>query len=302
MERRDVPRRLLALVLPLLLLTACGGKSEPAPAPVAASASAPASLAPSTAPGTPERRTVSVGGTARPYLLVRPPAGAAVLGAVLVLHAQNQTMSQAQSTYGLAHLPGRGQLVAYLGGYKGSWNSGGCCGAAKAEGVDDLGYLRAVLADLRPQLPAGRPASLMGYSSGAMLAYAAVCHADLGLRLVLSVSGTRSSGCSTAALPYRFVELHGARDATIPLDPPARKSSLLGIVPVPARPATVTLAKAAGCTRTVDGGAQRTDHGGCRGGGVVRLLVKPGVGHSYSDLGAPVVLTRALEEVGQTTP
>ncbi|MCW2778585.1 MAG: LpqP protein [Frankiales bacterium] len=280
--------RLLALLLSPLLLLACA-------APAAPRAVRPAD-------GTPERRTVTVGSTARPYLLVRPPAGAQVLGAVLVLHAQNQTMGAAQQSYGLGHLPGRGQLVAYLGGYRGSWNSGGCCGAARKEGLDDLGYLKAVLADLRTQLPADRPASLVAYSSGAMLAYAAVCHADLGLRLVLSVSGTRSSGCSSAHLPYRFVELHGAKDATIPLDPPSHYASVLGITPVPARPATRTLAAAAGCTRTVPHGATRTDDGGCRGGGVVRLLVRADAGHSYADLDAPVVLTRALEEVGQTTP
>ena len=272
--------RLLALPL---LLTGCVATTTPA--------------LETAAPPAPVRRSVQVGDTSRPYLLAA--TGGTPNGAVLVLHAQNQTMGAAQQSYRLDHLPQRGQLVAYLGGYRGSWNSGGCCGAAKAEGKDDLGYLKAVLADLRRQLPAGRPASLLGYSSGGMMAYAATCHADLGLRLVLSVSGTRSSGCTRAALPYRFVELHGARDTTIPLDPPSRYTTVLGVTPVPARPATRTLASAAGCTYVRDGGTARTDSGGCRGGGVVRLLVKAGVGHSYADLGAPVVLTRALEEVGQ---
>lgn len=290
-----MPRRLLVLVLLPLLLLGCSSAAR-GPAVLGA-----ASASPSPASAGPERRLVRVGTTERPYLLVRPPAGAPVLGAVLVLHAQNQTMGQAAQTYGLGHLPPRGQLVAYLGGYRGSWNSGTCCGAARAQGVDDLGYLRAVLADVRRALPAGRPSSLMGYSSGAMLAYSAVCHADLGLRLVLSASGTRASGCTSPALPYRFVELHGARDATIPLDPPSHRSTVLGMIPLPARPAVVSLARAAGCTRTVTG-AGRTDFGGCRGGGVVRLLVRAGAGHGYPGLGAPAVLTRALEEVGQMTP
>lgn len=285
-----VKTRLLPLLLLPLVLVACASSGPAAPPETAVQAQAASST---------ERRTVPVGTTARPYLLARPPAGQQVLGAVLVLHAQNQTMGQAQQSYGLAHLPQRGQLVAYLGGHRGSWNSGGCCGAARAEGVDDLGYLKAVLQDVQAQLPPGRPASLMGYSTGGMMAYAAVCHSDLPLRLVLSVSGTRSSGCTSARLPFRFVELHGAKDTTIPLDPPSRYSTVLRMVPVPARPATRTLAQAARCTYVRDGGAARTDHGGCRGGGVVRLLVKPGVGHSYKDLGAPVVLTRALEEVGQ---
>ncbi|MCW2607596.1 MAG: polyhydroxybutyrate depolymerase [Frankiales bacterium] len=274
-----MPRLLVLLLAPLLLLGA-----------LPATPASPAEPA--------ERRTVTVGSVSRPYLLARPPAGTAVQGAVLVAHAQNQTMGQALKSYRLEHLPVRGQLVAYLGGYAGSWNSGGCCGRARAERVDDLGYLSAVLADLRAQMPAGLPASMLGYSSGAMLAYAAVCHAQLGLRLVVSVAGTRSSGCTSASLPYRFVELHGARDTTIALDPPGRYASVLGTTAIPARPATRTLAQAAGCTRTIVG-TNRTDDGGCRGGGVVRLLVAPTVGHSYEQLRAPYVLTRALEEVGQ---
>ena len=279
-------RLLGLLVLPLLLT------GLPAPAPAEA---APAAAA--AAPPAPVRRDVVVAGTPRPYLLARP--GGTPRGAVLVLHAQNQTMGRAEQTYGLRHLPQRGQLVAYLGGYGGSWNSGGCCGRARAEGKDDVGYLKAVLADVQALMPAGAPVSLLGYSSGAMMAYTAVCHARLPLRLVVSVSGTRSAGCSAARLPYRFVELHGGRDTTIPLDPPARRSSVLGMTPIPTRPAVRTLVQASGCTRRVDGGVRRTDWGGCRGGGVVRLLVQPAVGHQYSDLRAPFVLTRALEEVGQ---
>ncbi len=238
-----------------------------------------------------------VGSTVRPYLLVRPPAGTRVQGAVLVVHAQNQTMGVALDSYALEHLPVRGQLVAYLGGYAGSWNSGGCCGRARSERVDDLGYLQAVLVDVRAQLPDGLPASLFAYSSGAMLAYSAVCHARLGLRLVVSIAGTRSSGCTTATLPLRFIEVHGGLDSTIALDPPGRYAPVLGITALPTRPATEVLAQAAGCTRTVVR-TDRTDHGGCRGG-VVRLLVAPKVGHSYQALRATYVLTRALEEVGQ---
>lgn len=248
----------------------------------------------------PERRLVSVGGAERPYLLVRP-AGR-VLGAVMVAHGQNQTMGQAQQSYGLGFLSQRGQLVAYLGGYRGSWNAGTCCGAARAEGRDDIGYVRAVMADLATLLPAGRPTALLGVSSGAMLAYTVVCHGRLDLRLVLSVSGTRAAGCpsSSVRLPYRFLELHGSRDTTIPLNPPSRRSALLGMAPIPTRPAVDTLVSAAQCPRRVPHGAARTDWGGCAGGGVVRLLVKP-VGHSYADLGPPVVLARALEEIGATS-
>ncbi len=150
-------------------------------------------------------------------------------------------------------------------------------------------------------LPEGRPAALMGVSSGAMLAYSVVCHARLDLKLVLAVSGTRAAGCSASGArpPYRFLELHGSRDTTIPLDPPSGHSRLLGMTPIPTRPAVDTLVSAAGCTRRVPHGASRTDWGGCAGGGVVRLLVKP-VGHSYTDLDADVVLARALEEIGAT--
>ncbi len=127
---------LFLLLAALLLPTAASAATTPSPG----------SSLTAKAVSAPERRTVVVGDVSRPYLLVRP-AGQ-VLGAVLVAHGQNQTMGQAQQTYGLDYLPSRGQLVAYLGGYKGSWNAGTCCGAARAEGRDDLGYVRAVLADV----------------------------------------------------------------------------------------------------------------------------------------------------------
>lgn len=282
----------LATVLALL--------AAPSAASAATMPSAGGTLAALSTPANgPERRTVTVGDVERPYLLVRP-AGR-VLGAVLVAHAQNQTMGQAQQSYGLGYLRERGQLVAYLGGYKGSWNAGTCCGAARAEGRDDIGYVRAVQADLRELLPEGRPTTLVGVSSGAMLAWTVVCHGRLDLKLVLSVSGTRAASCSSSSVrpPYRFLELHGSRDTTIPLRPPSRHSRLLGMTPLPTRPALDTLVSAAGCTRRVPHGTARTDWGGCRGGGVVRLLVER-AGHSYGDLRAPVVLARALEEIGAT--
>ena len=133
-----------------------------------------------------------------------------------------------------------------------------------------------------------------------MLAYAAVCHADLGLRLVVSVSGTRSAGCSRARLPFRFVELHGAADATIPLDPPSRRSDRPRHHAGAGPPGHPHARARRGLHAHRRHGAARTDSGGCRGGGVVRLLVKAGAGHGYAGLGAPAVLTRALEEVGQT--
>lgn len=298
-------RRTTALLaLGALALTACATATPPLPPASGASGTGapPAVVAPQAASAVspaPERRTVDVDGRTRPYLLDRPPVGDRVLGAVLVAHAQNQTMGAARDSYRLEHLPRRGQLVAYLGGYRGSWNSGGCCGAPRAEGVDDLGYVREVFADLQSLLPRGATTAFYGYSTGGMLAYSVVCHADLPLKLVVSVSGTRSAGCGERArLPYRFIELHGGRDTTIPLDPPARFVKVMGITPKPTRPATRLLAEVSGCTRTVRR-THRTDDGGCRAGGVVRLLERPQSGHQYSDLDGPFVLTRALEEVGQ---
>ena len=43
---------------------------------------------------------------------------------------------------------GRGFIVAYPNGIENSWNAGLCCGAAVSEGIDDVGFARAVIDDL----------------------------------------------------------------------------------------------------------------------------------------------------------
>lgn len=78
-----------------------------------------------------------------------------------------------------------GFVVAFPNGYSklpggkfATWNAGGCCGDARDRQVDDVGFLRAVVAQLSARLPLD-PSRIyaIGMSNGGMMAYRLACEA-----------------------------------------------------------------------------------------------------------------------------
>jgi polyhydroxybutyrate depolymerase len=69
---------------------------------------------------------------------------------------------------------GLAELV-YPAGFDESWNAGGCCGKAAAANVDDVAFLKALVARVDPGHK--RPIYVVGYSNGGRLAYRIACSA-----------------------------------------------------------------------------------------------------------------------------
>jgi poly(3-hydroxybutyrate) depolymerase len=105
-----------------------------------------------------------------------------------------------------------GVLVAYPEGVSYSFNAGLCCGPAVPGDVDDVGFLAAVVTDLKAH-GAGRVAAV-GFSVGGMMAYRLACERPELVDTVGSMSGTleipRCDG------PIRALELHGLKDNNVP--------------------------------------------------------------------------------------
>src|SRR5690606_16542897 len=72
-----------------------------------------------------------------------------------------------------------------------TWNAGHCCGRARDENVDDVGFLKAVIADLggRLRIDATR-VHAAGMSNGGMMAYRLACEAADVFRGIAAVAGT----------------------------------------------------------------------------------------------------------------
>ena len=96
-----------------------------------------------------------------------------------------------------------------------TWNAGICCGKARDDNVDDVGFVRAVLADVRTRLHIDNSRIFAtGMSNGGMLSYRLACEMADTFKAIASVAGTDGTGTGTGchpAQPIAVLHIH-ARD------------------------------------------------------------------------------------------
>jgi polyhydroxybutyrate depolymerase len=121
-------------------------------------------------------RTLVAGGLRRKELVVAPSSrrpGTPPLPLYVVLHGSDATPAFEERRTGFYALAGEGRAVlVYPAGVGQSWNAGGgCCGLAAARGINDVAFVRAVVADAIAHLGVDRHrVYLVGYSNGGKLA------------------------------------------------------------------------------------------------------------------------------------
>jgi polyhydroxybutyrate depolymerase len=111
-----------------------------------------------------------------------------------------------------------------LGGNLLAWNAaGGCCGQPAVSGVDDLGYIESVAAQLvtRFHLDPGR-LFLMGHSNGAMMGQLLICKSNTFSAAVaisgpLNLASGPCQGASSGASRKRILAIHGSADQNVPV-------------------------------------------------------------------------------------
>jgi polyhydroxybutyrate depolymerase len=136
---------------------------------------------------------------------------------VVVLHGAGGSGSQVESDLGWDALADRqGFVVAYPDGLEGTWNGGGCCGQARSRGVDDLGFLGSLVGRIAAE-DATDPHRVyaVGFSNGAILAYAWACGRPGELAGIGPVAGAVLVPCAAPA-PLTVVAVHGSADDRVP--------------------------------------------------------------------------------------
>lgn len=201
--------------------------------------------------------------------------------------------------YGLNRQADRsGFIVAYPNGFSrlpggrfATWNAGGCCGAARDRGSDDVGFIRAVVASVRERI-AVDPDRIFatGMSNGGMLAHRLACDAADLFRAVAAVAGTDATRRCTPVRPVSVLHIH-ARDDTHVLfnggagpDAFRDREAVMDFVSVPE-----TIARWAQRNRCsgpprrllTRPGASCDEQAVCAGGSRVRLCVTDTGGHSW---------------------
>lgn len=260
---------------------------------VATACSSSPSAAPDTRTWDPAVRTIAleVDGRDRSYVL-RPavglPAGepAAV---VVVLHQEGGTPEGVEQETALADLRERGATLVYPAGIDRSWSAGACCGTPRDEGVDDLAFVDALLADVAEQGPVDPDrTALVGYSSGGMLAYRYVCGRPGRLAAAVVVSGSLESPCQGSVTAPDVLAIHGRLDGTVGFTEPVFITAL-GLAPRPAVDTLDILTRSADCAAsprtTALTGAEQSLWQECRGGDVEAVTVSE-AGHGWGGLDA----------------
>jgi polyhydroxybutyrate depolymerase len=94
-----------------------------------------------------------------------------------------------------------------------TWNAGECCAQARDENVDDVGFLRAVVADVqrRARIAPARVYAI-GMSNGAMMSYRLACEAADIFRGIMAVAGTDNTRRCEPSRPVPVLHIHARND------------------------------------------------------------------------------------------
>jgi polyhydroxybutyrate depolymerase len=179
----------------------------------------------------------------RPYQLHVPAAALTATGVPLVvqLHGRGIDAVQFDRWTGFRAMADEsGFVLALPSAVAEIWNDGRY---PAREGIDDVGYLLAVIDDIGARLPVDpRRVFVVGMSNGAAMAGRLACEASDRIAAVAQVAGTIGLGLVDACRrgrPVPILQIHGASDSTAPYAGGNRRGILTRLMMIrnPAGPA-----------------------------------------------------------------
>jgi polyhydroxybutyrate depolymerase len=198
-----------------VLLSGCGRLAE------RRAARAPATLSPGDT-----TRTLIHAGRERSYIVYVPPGydPARATPVVLVFHGGGGHAENARMMTGFdAVADAAGFIVVYPNGTGRlpdrllTWNGGRCCGYALEQNVDDVGFVRALLADLGTVVNVdARRIYAAGMSNGAIMSYRLACELADVIAAIGPVAATQNLDACTPARPVPVLHIHGDADKHAP--------------------------------------------------------------------------------------
>ena len=137
---------------------------------------------------------IKVGGHDRSYRLYEPAGIPASAALVVVLHGYSGSARQVERDYQWDGLADSDKfVVAYPDGLGRAWNVDGetCCGRPGREGVDDVAFIGAAVADIAKNVGTN-PAKVYvtGMSNGGIMSYTLACTTDI-FAAIGPVAGTQ---------------------------------------------------------------------------------------------------------------
>jgi len=171
-------------------------------------------------------------GTTRSYELHVPPSydGTTPFPLVLNFHGLTSNAGQQRLFSDMDRTADDNDfVVAYPNGLDSSWNAGACCGQSAVDGVDDVGFARAVIDDLgkRGCFDLERVYAT-GMSNGGFMSHRLGCEASdviAAIAPVAGVLGLAVEDCDPQR-PVPVIHFHGTEDNLVPYDGGGLASSI----------------------------------------------------------------------------
>lgn len=235
-------------------------------------------------------------GVDRSYRLYVPAGGGNQPRPLIVaMHGGFGTSKNMEELTGLDLVGGSaGFVIAYPQGVGRSWNAGSCCNPSMKKGIDDVGFLRAMIADIarRTAIDSKRVYGT-GFSNGAMMVHRVSCEApDLFKAIAAASGGIMVPNCSATKKGIATLLIQGRADPRIPWD----GGNFEGNYRPPVREIFTRLASRNQCaaqeSNQQDGSANCVTRRSCAGGAEVKLCGIEGMGHQWA--GAKELLPRLL--------
>jgi polyhydroxybutyrate depolymerase len=110
-----------------------------------------------------------------------------------------------------------GFVVVYPSGLSNSFNAGSCCGTSASRDVDDIGFTRAIVADVSDRVCIDpRRVYATGFSNGGYMAHYLACHASDLFAAVAPVSGAIGTASCDPGRAVPVIAFHGTADFVVP--------------------------------------------------------------------------------------
>ncbi|MDR3416471.1 MAG: PHB depolymerase family esterase [Nevskia sp.] len=194
-----------------------------------------------------------------------------------------------RSGFIVVHPDGTGErrpLLNALGrGHFHTWNAGSCCGYAMRNDVDDVGFIRAMLAELRRNYSIDpRRIYASGFSNGGMMSYRLACEMSDTFAAIGVVSAAQTAYECRPAQPVSVIHIHGSADQNVTLGGGIGAKALEKVPKPPVMEGVEFWARHNGCgapETSGEGKVLKTSYRGGRGSCEVEFHLIEGGGHAW---------------------